>query len=312
MSDDWRSAISSLEELLEGASAAALSPSRLRQMRWVKGELACAAATDLLPAPSAGDLVELLSPAVVTDYLAFASAGQLRSRTARRPTQDNPNSTRVRLRCLQLFAEQAGLSLLMDTPAPTFKEPVSPRSRHLMMRDLGALVGAAEGKRRHPELARLYALVGVVLDTGARVGELCAMTEDDISRGLARLDVTRRPQAAGARNTVETYELSERTKLALRSWLAARDGLVSTLEGSTSALWVSVRHNHLDGSTPWPAGLPLRPRGLSRAYARIVEVLNTENGGVRGWEPLPRRMEQLRRTPPGEPAPRPVRSHEGP
>jgi hypothetical protein len=41
--------------------------------------------------------------------------------------------------------------------------------------------------------------------------------------------------------------------------------------------------------------MPLRPRGLQRAYTRAVVELNTELAGSPGWQPLPYRLEQLRR-----------------
>jgi hypothetical protein len=41
--------------------------------------------------------------------------------------------------------------------------------------------------------------------------------------------------------------------------------------------------------------MPLMPRGLARAYTRAVVELNVELAGEPGWEPLPTRLEQLRR-----------------
>jgi hypothetical protein len=64
---------------------------------------------------------------------------------------------------------------------------------------------------------------------------------------------------------------------------------------------VSVAGNHAglpaaDGhSIRRPAGMPLRPRGLQRAYTRAVVELNSELAGSPGWRPLPYRLEQLRR-----------------
>lgn len=309
MTGTWAPALASLTRTLETLEAGQLlSPARLRQLRWVRNELTQAAGEQLLPDPAAGDLAELLSPVVVTDYLAVAAAGELRTRAADRPARENPNSTRVRLRCLELFAEHAGLKFSADPPRPVVISPVTDRSRHLMMRELANLVAAAEGTRVHPERARLHALIGVVLDTGARAGELCAMKLADLAYDRSTLEVHRSPQAAGA-GQVETYELTGRTRAALRTWLAVRDALVETLDGTSTALWVSVRHNHLDDGRPWPAGLPLRPRGLARAYRRIAEELNLEQAGAGGWEPLPLRMEQLRRTTAGT-GPSPLRSRE--
>lgn len=70
--------------------------------------------------------------------------------------------------------------------------------------------------------------------------------------------------------------------------------------GSADALWVSVRGNHGGivgeaGPLYRPAGTTLQPRGAGRAYAAAVAKVNTELAGTEGWEPLPERMEQLRR-----------------
>ncbi|MFG2487858.1 hypothetical protein ACGFSI_34555 [Streptomyces virginiae] len=64
--------------------------------------------------------------------------------------------------------------------------------------------------------------------------------------------------------------------------------------GTATALWVSLPGNHLLGQTV-PAGTPLMPRGLARAWTRAVAETNVEMAGQPSWEPLPTRMEQLRR-----------------
>jgi hypothetical protein len=41
--------------------------------------------------------------------------------------------------------------------------------------------------------------------------------------------------------------------------------------------------------------MPLQSRGLRRAYERAVDELNVDFAGMRDWQPLPSRLEQLRR-----------------
>jgi hypothetical protein len=98
---------------------------------------------------------------------------------------------------------------------------------------------------------------------------------------------------------LERQSLCPSTQMALRYWLEEREAIVSRLEGSVSALWVSVRGNHVTSdsgaSIRRPAGLPLHPRGLRRAYERAVNELNVDLAGTADWVPLPSRLEQLRR-----------------
>jgi integrase len=83
-------------------------------------------------------------------------------------------------------------------------------------------------------------------------------------------------------------------------WLEVRDSIVSALQGGPiRALWTSIRSNSRPGgrtgSLPLPPGMPLRPRGLQRAYARSVETANVVHGGLPGF-PLPRSLDLLRRS----------------
>jgi integrase len=149
---------------------------------------------------------------------------------------------------------------------------------------------------------RLFAIIGVVLDTGARVGELAALTMTDLAEDLSTVRMVRKPQARSTSAAVEErIRLSEGTRAALRGWLAVRDELVRPLNGTPKALWVSVSPNHAgrlstDGDAlRRPPGMPLMPRGMQRAYSRAVVEANVQLAGTPGWEPLPHRFEQLRR-----------------
>jgi hypothetical protein len=85
----------------------------------------------------------------------------------------------------------------------------------------------------------------------------------------------------------------------VREWLDVREGLVGALLGGpVYALWTSIRSNSRPGprgSLPLPPGMPLRPRGLQRAYARSVEAANAVHHGLPGF-PLPRSLDLLRRS----------------
>jgi integrase len=286
---------------------------------------------------------ELFQPQVLRRFWALAIAGGLRHWT-KDVGKPLPVPTRRTVRdCLKILArlvvpgQQPELPVLEDAePKPT----VDPRQLTAVYRELVDLAGEGplelDGRGiRAQERARLLAMVSVVLDTGARVGELERMNVDDLGPGLSEVRVVRRPQRAGkgyeevafrlgiAQSTVskvmagqdarashqlahdirreveevqgagprvERYELSHAARVALRRWLDVRKSLVAEIEGGKSALWVTVIQ-----SKAGPPGVRIRAQGLGQSYARGVQVLNWLMAGRPGWEPLPVRMEQLRR-----------------
>lgn len=98
---------------------------------------------------------------------------------------------------------------------------------------------------------------------------------------------------------VERYVLRPGTGVALRRWMRVRAGLVARLEGTQSALWVSLKANQWQGEP----GFALRPQGIRKAYTRGAVALNGVMAGRYGWSPLPTTLEQLRRTVDVEPLP---------
>ena len=281
------------------------SPSRARQVRWVAGELKRALEHPGM-AGLGQDVASLFTGEALDTYLTLARDGELRVAPYRRTTP-SPASERVRLDCLTLLASALGRSMpAVERPAfPVLREPIPQPQQRTMWERLEVLAGRPWNSQGR---IRLLAMMGVVLDTGARAGELCAMRLDDLAPDLSTVHFHRRPQARRVSEpTAERLPLSAGTRVAVRRWLAERHEIMSRLEGAeVTALWVSVRGNHLerpDGSSlPRPAGMPLQPRGLRRAYERAVNELNTDLAGTPGWEPLPSRLEQLRR---GVPTPEP-------
>jgi integrase len=278
-----------------------VSAARARQLRWVAGELALALDHAEFPTGGIADIGGLLAAGPVTVYLDLAARGERR----RRATVGDPRATdasmRIRADCVRLLGEAAGVLVdVAERPGmPELRDPVDAPSR-------GHLIDFLERRADHATApatrVRLFAIVGVVLDTGARVGELCALRTDDLGARLTTLRLTRRPQARSiAAPTVERVRLAPGTRRALRHWLEARDELVAQVQGAATALWVSVAPNHsgtLDdegGARRRPPGMPLRPRGLQRAYTRGVVEANAHLAGAPGWSPLPYRLEQLRR-----------------
>jgi hypothetical protein len=112
----------------------------------------------------------------------------------------------------------------------------------------------------------------------------------------------RKPQARRVAVPVsERIALSRGSVAALRHWLKRRQELIEVFDIGVKSRWVSVAGNHAGlpskegNAIRRPPGMPLRPRGLQRAYTRAVVELNDELVGSPGWQPLPYRLELLRR-----------------
>lgn len=284
----------------EGTSAA-----RARQLRWVAKELRIASAhPDFDPGGPLHTARDLLAPQSLTSYLRLARLGELRQRpTNTGDGTSSASSMRIREDCLRLICERLSVPLVINERAeiPTPREMVDSPTRSQLR---AYLVKRAETPPTRAGHVRLLAIIGVVLDTGARVGELCALRVEDLdTTGPAPiLTVVRKPQARLVSEPVtEHIALSPGTRAALRNWLATREEIIDSLHLGVKSLWVSVAGNHAglpaaDGhAVKRPAGMPLRPRGLQRAYTRAVVELNVELAGSPGWRPLPYRLEQLRR-----------------
>ncbi|WP_329113115.1 hypothetical protein [Streptomyces sp. NBC_01465] len=193
----------------------------------------------------------------------------------------------------------------------------------------------------YEDRTRLLAMVSIVLDAAPRSGELAALQLADLAAGERAVGLRRRQQKAppnraeeiaalaevdpssaravlwGQRHQVseatyqrivaareeleplpevEWYQLRQGTRVALRRWLTVREQLVEPLTGGRSALWVT-----LVPTKAGPPGISLRPQGLTQAFARGMTALNWLMAGQYGWEPMPVRMEQLRRAITAEP-----------
>ncbi|MEY9863962.1 integrase [Catenulispora sp. GAS73] len=278
-----------------------VSKSRARQLRWVAGELALVRNHEDFPFRAADSAADLLQPGPITAYLDLAARGELRRRAKAGDAHATTASMRIRADCLKILGEHAGILVAVaDRPGlPELRETVDGPSRS-QLRDY--LARRAETAGAPAARVRLFALIGVELDTGARVGELAALTLADLADDLSTLRVVRRPQARTVSEAVhDTVKLSDGTRAALKAWLEVRETLVQPLHGSPKALWVSVMPNHagrlnVEGeAVRRPPGMPLMPRGMQRAYTRAVVEANMNLAGSPGWIPLPVRFEQLRR-----------------
>lgn len=278
-----------------------LGSSRAEQVRWVAGELERAVTYDVLPDGCCRNLASLFSELSLARYFRAADADDLRATGRRHTCQPSEHSAGVRRSTVTLIASAAGLHpRLPQGPQAPLRDPLTSQQRDAVWRFVSSGVTPTGSKPSSRNvMIRLCAAVGVVMDTGARSGELTSIQLPELAADLSHVTITRRPQR-GARVYSETLALSQATQGALRHWLQLRDRLVAGLGGSTpTALWVSVcgggrSHSGTTTARTRP-GLPILPDVLRVQYASTTAALNGTHAGDPAWVMLPRRMEVLRR-----------------
>jgi hypothetical protein len=289
-------AVRALDAAVAGM-AGRVSPARLGQLRMVVGmwERALAVWPEGRRRPS-GSAAGMFGPAALGVFWDLAVAGELRGGgpgEGRLPVA----TQRVVRDCLGILAGAVAPGVRVVLPVVSRQAPkpaVSPAQLVVLYRRLVDMAAAGPVVRGGVALsvadrARLLAMVAVVLDTGARSGELEGQRLGDLDeRGVLRS--VRRPQNGAP---VEGWwPLQAGTLVAVRRWLQVREHLVAGVEGAKDALWVSLRANQWQEQS----GLPLRAQGIRKAYSRGVGSLNWVMAGEVGWEPLPGVLERLSRT----------------
>ncbi|MBD3550912.1 hypothetical protein [Streptomyces sp. SP18CM02] len=282
--------------------AGTVSEVRLRQLRMVVGMFDRAVGRDEMPGRASRSAAQLFTWAALGSFWDLAVDGELRAR-ARDVGVRLPLATQgVVLSCLRLLADRVvpGKEVRLPVlPSPAPRATTSPVQEAAMYRFMVDLAGQApsgwEGQSK--EVTRLYrvrllALAAVVLDTRCRAGELAGMRVQDLGEGLGSVRVVRRQQNGAHLEPVEVrVPLGREARVALGRWLPVRERLVEGLEGARDALWVSVAVSRRGE----PPGVPLRAQWIGVSYAREVRWLNAVMAGREGWEPLPVRLEGLRR-----------------
>ncbi|MYW08548.1 hypothetical protein GT034_09345 [Streptomyces sp. SID2563] len=275
----------------EVTSWPSVSAARARQVKWVANEYTRALSHAEHPLAADAGIRQVFTADPVGAYLRLARTGQLRVRKAADPAKGADHSEQIRLEVLKLLVTACGaedFAELPPQPDPPRKAPVAKRPRSLLRSQLTELADSPDAATSQ---LRMLAIGAVVSDTEVRAGEMCARTIEDLSPTLEDLRVVRRPQGwSKAETFTELLTLSGLSRAALKRWLPERLRLLKRIGGTATALWVSLHGNHQDGQ-PVPAGTPLMPRSLARA---VVDT-NIEMTGQPSWEPLPTRMEQLRR-----------------
>ncbi|MDX3232908.1 LacI family DNA-binding transcriptional regulator [Streptomyces sp. ME19-01-6] len=332
--------------------AAGVSANRAKQLRMVAGMWGRAVGREGMPVRAGRSVGQLFTTPALKAFWGLAAAGELRHR-AEDVGKPLPLATQRIVRdCLGILAEAAVPGREVWLPALDNVPPrptVTPAEQAVLYRKLADMAASGPLARDGTGLSfedrtRLLAMVAIVLDCGARSGELAAMRLDDLGKGMETIAVRRRPQkgrgqrrdeiaalvgvspvtvsevlagrprripaatqravldaadALGPAPGVETYRLREGTRVAVRRWLAVRDGLVADLEGEKTALWVSLRARGMSRGgveRSWPEGVPLGAEGVRLAYGRGMVALNVLMAGEWGWSPMPEKLEQLRRS----------------
>jgi integrase len=288
-------------DALVAAAGVGRSPARLRQLRWVAGELALFVAQ--YADADAGDqrirrpkrLADWFDQALIGPFLAAADTGTLRRRGAvGRPSGDATRS--VRRSCLRILARQAGVPdpVPDEVPRPAPLTRVDPVPAGMA---IGHLATRAD-RVRSAGAVRAAAMAAVTRELGLRTGEMAALTVADVD--LAAGTLTWRPAAprSGPSPEPKTAHLTRATLAALHDWLDVRPALV-TMAPRSKALWVSIRGNHDGSGVRRPPGMPLRPNGIRRSHDRAVQDCNVNLAGEPGYQPLPRVPGRLR---PDEPS----------
>jgi hypothetical protein len=283
--------------------AGGVSASRLRQLRMVVGMWD--EALERWPAgvrrPSVSVRGMFAEPALRA-FWALAVAGDLRTRGEGDGRALAVPSQRIVRDCLGILADAVVPGQYVWLPVVRQQGPkatVSPTQLRVLYRVLVDMAADAPVEYRgasmsRQERVRLLAMLSVVLDTGARSGELESMRLDDLAEGETAVLVRRVPQNNNHLVFEEWCPLQDGTRVAIRRWLSVRRDLVALLEGTQSALWVSLRPNQWQEKP----GFALRAQGIQKAYTRGAVALNGVMAGREGWQPLPTTLEQVRRAVP--------------
>lgn len=249
-------------------------------------------------------LAELFAPEFAGEWTTYADP------VLRGVGEPNVSTQRARMASLRALAVFAGAEVPDHrAPKPVLRELLSePEIASAMVALTRQLPG--RGPDDHVRLAAILAVMSV---WPVRSVELSAMRLDQVRDSGDRVLVDVPPDAVPGSSSAssaspssagepagEPLVLTGVAAVRLRQWIAVRESLVSALQGGTvRSLWTSIRSNSKPGgprgSLPWPPGMPLKPRGLQRAYARSVVTANLVYDGTTGF-PLPRSLDLLRRS----------------
>lgn len=239
-------------------------PSTARAYRWALTNLVQTLGGDPLGAVLRGDGLGLwlMSP----------------TGSGREPSASSVRQRATATRGLVRFAVEARLvdPPTADAAMDALRRPATPPvlrntapARLLLVRAAG---GRPHGVSWHVWV-RFRAHVMVLADTGAPERDLGSARLEDLGEDRAGLTL------AGTR-----YAVGEPTRHALTAWLASRQDLVATLQGSPPRqLWVRAHPSvHPRTGAVAAVGMPITARGLRKAFQDVVTALVDDDDRLRG------------------------------
>jgi len=185
------------------------SRERVRQLRMTVRQLERALDEEgALPARARREVRSLLNARNVDTFLELAASGVLRGGPAPKPQPLAYASMRILRDCLAILGQGAGVEVVLPRMWQQPPKPTVPPAQQAVLYRRVADMAAADpvdldavgywARVRAMDRCRLLAIVGVVLDTGARASELCGQRVDDLGAGVGSVRVVRRPQNGSA------------------------------------------------------------------------------------------------------------------
>ena len=256
---------------------------------WTRREVAVALTLPHFPA--ARTVAELFTTPVLAQLWELGCNDALRTRTARRSRREgpqSPNTRRARWTSLNRLLALSGCPARMP-PRPALDPQPTPTPDSVVCQVADHVEAHASPRRRAGadlKMVRLLALVGLILDTGARTAELHALRWADFGPRLRTVTLVRHPQGAdpGTPPLRQVFALSTRTRAALENWRVHRDRLAASIQGADEdKVWVT-----LSSSLSGPPGRSLALGGLARTYNAVTDLLTAWHG-----VPLPAHLKDL-------------------
>ncbi|MFD7569973.1 hypothetical protein ACFV6U_05490 [Streptomyces sp. NPDC059810] len=194
-----------------------VSRERARQLWMVVGMYYRAVDREEMPDRARRTAPQLFTRPALRAFWELAEAGELRARAEDVGKPLPLASLRIVRNVLRILAGLVVPERAVPLPVvlpPELKDTVSARDQAALYRGLADLAAAGPLVRdgigmSAAERARVLAMVGIILDSGSRVGELAALRLDDLTAGLDAVGVRRRPQRAQADRTDEIAALAE-------------------------------------------------------------------------------------------------------
>lgn len=234
---------------------------------------------------SCGTPSDFFTAANVDRYLAAADAGKL----SIRPVKKHSNTLRVRRTVLRRFLASLGVSLAVPN-SPVTGPPDSPTEDQLraLWRYVASTSTNKDPSARHAHVRRA-AIVAVAVAAGTRIGELLALTLDDLADGPNGMTLT----VSRNDDVPEEVLMTPPARNAILRWLRVRQEVTAPLEGADDgSLFVAVKASYRTFYKP--AGLRVSSQAVEDSVRMAVSEVNRQQQKVPGWQAMPTTLDWLR------------------